>query len=101
MRLESFRLKPGDRVRCVDAGTTEFLDVGQEYKVLSRSSHPDMVEIVGGRVGTFGTGYVASRFKPIVRVKAPTRRGCCNKACAGCEDFAFRARLHRFAVSGQ
>jgi hypothetical protein len=95
------RLEPGMRVRCVDA-TDVGLRLGGEYAVLVGQAlqHPSLVTITGGKLPVTGANYYRSRFKPIVRVKAPSRRGCCNKGCNGCPDFAFRARLHRFATSG-
>lgn len=96
MNLATGQLEAGDRVRCVKRGTARtYLTDGKEYVV--RSVIGNMIYIIDNsdEVG----GWFARRFKPIVRVKAPTRRGCCNKGCNGCGDFAFRAKLHRFATA--
>lgn len=94
-------LEPGMRVRCIDHSDVG-LRPGVDYFVLVGSAlqHPSLVTITGGKLPPTGANYYRSRFKPIVRVKAPTRHYCCNKGCNGCKDFAFRARMHRFATSG-
>ncbi len=97
--MTGIELKPGDRVRCVDAEMAgNSLTLGKEYALESvRSMY---VSVINDN-GRLSPGWLRERFKPIVRVKAPTRKGCCNKACAGCRDWEFRANLHKFAVSGQ
>lgn len=89
------QLEPGMRVRCVASGGNRGITNGHNYIV--SDVHEDGVFV---RLRRDNVWYMHHRFKPIVRVKAPTRKGCCNKGCNGCEDFAFRARLHRFATSG-
>lgn len=91
------RLEPGMRVRCVDGYSSNRLTRGKEYMLTRvRTKYVGVVD----DNGEDSDGWLVERFKPIVRVKAPSRKGCCNKGCAGCPDFAFRARLHRFATSG-
>jgi hypothetical protein len=34
MSLIGLNIKPGDRIRCIDAGPTKYLRAGQEYEVL-------------------------------------------------------------------
>lgn len=59
-------LKPGMRVRCVDAYATRLRE-GREYTV--ESTIGDYVSVVGG-----ARYWRAGRFKPVIRVKAPTRK---------------------------
>jgi hypothetical protein len=69
------RLEPGMRVRCVDAEWHTELTDGSEYIVAGT------FEACGiGRVRLQGhpLAYYARRFKPILRVKAPTRRELLN-----------------------
>lgn len=87
----------GTRLRCLDnLGIEWALDIGHTYTVDRANS--EFVWLFDDN--EHGGALLRKRFKPIVRVKAPSRKGCCNKGCTGCEDFAFRARLHRFATSG-
>lgn len=64
------QLEAGMRVRCVDAKGALFLDVGRNYTVLWDVG--DAIFVTGGKTQC-GTGrYAKRRFKPIVRVKAPS-----------------------------
>lgn len=60
-------LEPGMRVRCVDACATRLRE-GREYTV--ESTMGDYISVVGGA----RCYWHYSRFKPIIRVKAPTRK---------------------------
>lgn len=60
------KLEPGMRVRCVDAHDTR-LRKSREYAVEAVTG--DYVSVVGERYG-----WHVRRFKPVIRVKAPTRK---------------------------
>jgi hypothetical protein len=61
------KLEPGMRVRCVDAYPNRHICVGGNYRV---------AEIDGGmvKVENLANWYADYRFKPVIRVKAPTRK---------------------------
>lgn len=59
-----------ERVRCIDAHGAPFLDVGATYDVVNDDMR-HWITIRGVRVAEIGM-YRRSRFKPVVRVKAPS-----------------------------
>lgn len=69
------QLEPGMRVRCVDATAPDGrqhvrLTHGKEYSVLDVRPRGGCVEIVDD--AGLRSGWLADRFKPVVRVKART-----------------------------
>lgn len=63
------QLEPGMRVRCVDADGHSGITQGREYRIrnIAIAREAPVVQVTLG-----GSYYLASRFKPIVRVKALT-----------------------------
>jgi hypothetical protein len=68
MKLEPFELESGDRVRCVRRAE-KFLTIGQEYLIRNITGQYLWLVDDSGKCGN----WLADRFKPVVRVKAPMR----------------------------
>ncbi|WP_448043761.1 hypothetical protein [Bradyrhizobium liaoningense] len=72
--MQSIQLEPGMRVRCVDAGGCEGgLYDGNDYTIDWVGMMGDMRVVLLKEIAKSGH-YLARRFKPIIRVKAPSRR---------------------------
>lgn len=67
------RIKPGMRLRCIDAWPNRNFTRGQEYLVLMTYAEGDWCWL-HGHVNAYSEKWIMERFKPIVRVKAGSRR---------------------------